>query len=234
MKLLAIDTSTERMSLALQVQDQRWSHDGAAGQQSSASLIPAILALLAQAGLALQQLDAIAFGQGPGAFTGLRSACAVAQGLALGANLPLLPIDSLLCVAEAACPRGQRVLSVMDARMGQVYAAAYAWEGQAWRIVQAPTLTTAAALAWPLAWHGQAIVLAGNAAQAHAAGLQHLVDAGADMQMQWPTATAMLRLAALAWQRGEAVSPELAAPVYVRDQVALTAAERAALKAASA
>lgn len=234
MKLLAMDTSTERMRLALQVQDQVWTHDGVGGQASSASLIPATLALMAQAGLTLPQLDAIAFGQGPGAFTGLRTACAVSQGLALGAKLPLLPIDTLMCVAEAACPQGPRVMSVMDARMGQVYAAAYAWEGQAWRVVQAPMLTTAAALAWPLAWHGQSFVMAGNAAPAHAAGLQHLLDAGAQAVSQWPTATAMLRLAALAWQRGEAVSPELAHPVYVRDQVALTTAERAALKAASA
>jgi tRNA threonylcarbamoyladenosine biosynthesis protein TsaB len=234
MKCLAIDTSTERMSLALQAQGQVWTHDGVGGQQSSASLIPSIMGLLRQAGVALPQLDAIAFGQGPGAFTGLRTACAVAQGLALGANLPLLPIDTLMCVAEAARGEHTRVMSVMDARMGQVYASACAWEAQAWQVVQAPMLTTAAALALPAEWSATSVVLAGNAQAAHAEGLQHLLGAGVQGLEQWPTASAMLRLAALAWQRGEAVPPELALPVYVRDQVALTTLERAAVKAASA
>ncbi|NBX56817.1 MAG: tRNA (adenosine(37)-N6)-threonylcarbamoyltransferase complex dimerization subunit type 1 TsaB, partial [Betaproteobacteria bacterium] len=158
----------------------------------------------------------------------------VAQGLALGAKLPLLPIDSLMCVAESACPLGPRVMCVMDARMGQVYAAAYAWQGPAWQVVQKPMLSTAAALTCPIEWQDQPFVLAGNAPEAHAAGLQHLVDAGARVQAQWPTATAMLRLAALAWHRGEAVTPERALPIYVRDQVALTSLERAAAKVASA
>ena len=133
MKLLAIDCSTERMSVALAQGDRRWTHEGVGGAQASAALIPAIMGLLDEAQLPLKELDAIAFGQGPGAFTGLRTACAVAQGLALGAKLRLLPIDSLLMLAHAALsthpslreaerrsnPPSDRVLSVLDARMGQ-------------------------------------------------------------------------------------------------------------------
>ena len=124
MKLLAIDCSTDRMSLALADGDLHWQHEGAGGAQASAALIPAIMGLLDEAQLTLKELDAIAFGRGPGAFTGLRTACAVAQGLALGADLPVLPIDTLLLLGEAARVHSPRVLCVLDARMGQVYVAA--------------------------------------------------------------------------------------------------------------
>src|SRR5437763_14596303 len=100
--LLAFDTATERMSIALNARGKTWTREGDGGAQASATLIPAILALLAQAGVALRELDAIAFGRGPGAFTGLRTACSVAQGLAFGANKPVLAIDTLLAVAEDA------------------------------------------------------------------------------------------------------------------------------------
>src|SRR5690348_11811729 len=119
MKLLAFDTSTEVMSIAVAHGAQLWQHTGAGGAQASSTLIPAIQALMAQAGLQFEQLDAIAFGRGPGSFTGLRTACSVAQGLAFGAsarllpgaNVPsqvrVLPIDTLLAVAEEArCQHG--------------------------------------------------------------------------------------------------------------------------------
>ena len=106
MKLLAFDTSTDHISIALTCPvdgvAQVWQHDGAGGALASGSLIPAIEALMAQAGLRYAALDAIAFGQGPGSFTGLRTACAVAQGLAFGAGIPVLPVDTLLMLAEQA------------------------------------------------------------------------------------------------------------------------------------
>ena len=131
MKFLAFDTSTDVMSIALSDGDRLWQHSGPGGAQSSTTLIPAIFTLLADAGLELGQLDAIAFGRGPGSFTGLRTACAVAQGLAFGANqgagIPVLPIDTLMAVAEEA--RFQRpgacgvltVTALLDARMDEMY-----------------------------------------------------------------------------------------------------------------
>src|SRR4051812_4707052 len=96
--LLVFDTATEHLSIAVAVGERVWSHESAGGALASATLIPSILRLLAEAGLTLAGLDAIAFGRGPGAFTGLRTACSVAQGLAFGANKPVLPIDTLLAV----------------------------------------------------------------------------------------------------------------------------------------
>src|SRR5690349_14531885 len=102
-RLLAFDTSTEAMAIALVLPDGGIrAVDAAGGTLASAQLVPEIMGLLADAGCTLQQLDAIAFGRGPGAFTGLRTACSVAQGLALGAGKPVLAIDSLMLVAEQA------------------------------------------------------------------------------------------------------------------------------------
>lgn len=106
LKFLAFDTSTDRLSVALTDGARVWEHSGPGGALASTTLIPAILALLAEAGLTLGELDAIAFGRGPGSFTGLRTACAVAQGLAFGANqgagMAVLPVDTLMAVAEEA------------------------------------------------------------------------------------------------------------------------------------
>jgi len=138
MKFLGIDCSTDRLSVALSHGSQRWQHDGEGGAKASATLIPAIMALLTKAQLQLSDLEAIAFGRGPGAFTGLRTACAVAQGLALGAHLPVLPIDSLALLAHTAGSLSPRVLSVLDARMGQVYVAAYEHSTEGWRCLLPP------------------------------------------------------------------------------------------------
>src|SRR5437868_14345813 len=140
--LLAFDTATERMSIALMHGAQVWARDEVGGAQASATLIPAVMALLADAGIALSAVDAIAFGRGPGAFTGLRTACSVAQGLAFGADKPVLPVDTLLVVAEdardGAAP--QRIWAVTDARMDEVYAAHYGYDGQRWTTLVAPLL----------------------------------------------------------------------------------------------
>src|SRR5712664_494190 len=143
--LLAFDTATERMSIALAHGGQVHAREAVGGAQASATLIPAILALLDEAGLVLADLDAIAFGRGPGAFTGLRTACSVAQGLAFGANKPVLPIDTLLAVAEDARQGADRqsVWVVMDARMNEIYAAHYGYADGHWETLVPPFLAHA-------------------------------------------------------------------------------------------
>jgi tRNA threonylcarbamoyladenosine biosynthesis protein TsaB len=229
--LLAFDTATEQMSIALQIGDAVTVHESAGGAQASAALIPGILGLLADAGIGVRALDAIAFGRGPGAFTGLRTACAVAQGLALGAGVPVLPIDSLLAVAEdaRAGAASQRVWVLMDARMDEIYAAHYAFDAGEWRTLVAPMLTTPALL--EQAWHDAAPqIVAGSAL----AAFSDRLDSGGAVRVPnaLPRARALLALAEPRWRAGAAVDAALALPLYVRDKVAQTTAEREAARAA--
>lgn len=228
--LLAFDTATERMSIALAARGRLWSHEADGGAQASAALVPAILALLAEAGVTLQQLDAIAFGRGPGAFTGLRTACSVAQGLALGAGKPVLPIDSLLVVAEDARDgdAAQNIWAVTDARMNEIYAAHYAFAAGRWTALAAPFLTTAAVLnqRWqaepPQVVAGSALEVFAELQPAAARRVPHAA----------PRAHALLPLAQAMWTDGGALDAALAIPLYVRDKVAQTTAEREAVRLA--
>jgi tRNA threonylcarbamoyladenosine biosynthesis protein TsaB len=226
---LAFDTSTEWLSLAVAQGDQTWVQTLPGGAQASASLIPAVMDLLAQAGLALTALDAIVMGRGPGSFTGLRTACAVAQGLALGAQLPVLPVDTLLAVAEearvqAGSPDHLTVLALLDARMDEVYNAVYRWSGGAWALLSPLQVCAPERIALPA---GPDVLQAGHVPEAYALSLP----SGPRVQAM-PTASALLRLAPGLWASGQAVPPEQALPVYIRDKVAQTTAEREALKAA--
>lgn len=229
--LLSFDTSTETLSIALAWRDgaqtRLLEHTGAGGAQASATLIPAIQALLAQAGLVPAQLDAIVFGRGPGSFTGLRTACSVAQGLAFGADVPVLPVDTLLAIAEEARERqgATRVVAVLDARMDEVYSAAYAWEGGDWRQEGGYGLGRPETLEVPAGW-----ALAGNAFNAYG---DRLPQAAARIDAL-PTAAALLRLAPARIAAGQALPAAGALPLYIRDKVAQTTQERAALKAATA
>lgn len=229
--LLALDSSTETLALALVCGDQIHTHEGAGGAQASAHLVPALMALLAAQGLTLAALDAIAFGRGPGAFTGLRTACAVTQGLAFGAGKPVLAIDSLMLVAEDAQAQADggldEVWVAMDARMGEVYAAHFAARGPGqWQVLDGPALLSPAALreCW-----GRPAAVAGSALTALAGSLGELP---APVYPQARSRAAALgRLARAAWARGERLDPDQALPVYVRDKVAQTTAERLAAAA---
>ncbi len=236
--LLAFDTSTERMAVGVLAGAQRWVDDRLGGPAASATLLPAIEALLQRAGRRLTDIDAIAFGRGPGAFTGLRMSCAVAQGLAFGLGRPVLPIDSLLIVAEQArqqCVATDRfeVGVVMDARMGQAYVARYRWSDGGWQVLQAPGLWTPEALAeaWaaepPAASCGSALELF-DGLLLRACPAPGRVAAGQDR------AGALLELAAQAWRAGAGLDAAEALPLYLRDKVAQTTAERAAVRALAA
>ena len=234
MNLLAFDTSTEQMSIGVQRGDRQWLHTGAGGAQSSGTLIPAVLRLLDAAGLTLAELEAIVFGRGPGSFTGLRTACAVAQGLAFGAGVPVLPIDTLLAVAEEArqAQGGTQVLALLDARMDQVYAAPWAWsEPAGWQAAGETVVCAPEALALPPTAAAGGWALAGNAFAAYGARLPSAVHA-LPRVAALPTARALLSLAPARLAAGQAVAADQALPLYVRDKVAQTTAERAAAAAA--
>lgn len=226
MKLLAFDTSTELLSIAVSggAGAPLLEHAGAGGAQASAALIPAIQQLLGRAGLRLQDLDAIAFGRGPGSFTGLRTACAVAQGLGFGADVPLLGVDTLTLVAEEARQHAgvTEVVAVLDARMGEVYWAPRRWRDGGWDTAEPPRLSAPEAVQVPSGW-----ALAGNALAQHAGRLP----AAAGRVEALPTAAALLRLAPALLTAGQAVPAAEALPLYVRDKVAHTTEERAALRA---
>ncbi len=228
MNLLAFDTSTDTLSIAVQRGEALWRHDGPGGAQASSTLIPAVRALLEQAGLDFAQLDAIVFARGPGSFTGLRTACAIAQGLAFGAGagrgIPVLPIDTLAAVAEEA--RRQhgctQVVAVLDARMDEVYTAACQWQDGTWHGAAAPALCAPQQVQAPVGW-----TVAGNAQAAYGERLAP----GARHVHALPTATALLRLAPGLLAAGGAVPADQALPLYIRDKVAQTTAERAAAQA---
>jgi tRNA threonylcarbamoyladenosine biosynthesis protein TsaB len=230
MKLLAFDCSTDRLSIAVQRARRIGRYRGAGGRESSSTLIPTILRLLAEAGIALRELDAIVFGRGPGSFTGLRTACSVAQGLGFGAGVPVLPVDTLLAVAEEARAQhgAHRVLALLDARMNQVYAAAWGWDAAAGWSPQGETVVCAPeAVRLPSDAGDTGWALAGNAFESYGARLPRAVAALPRFEA-WPGADALLRLAPAGIQAGRAVSAEQALPLYVRDKVARTIAERAA------
>lgn len=254
MRLLALDTATERMAVALADGDAHWHLNTEGGALASTQLIPCLLQALADRGLTLADLDALACGIGPGAFTGLRTAVSVTQGLAHGAGKPVLAIDSLLIVAEdargqacgtAAAQPGQgggsyptevppwSIWVLMDARMDEIYAAAYEYRDGAWQVRRAPALYSLDALA--AVWQAQPPERAAGSALTAFGG--RLPWPGA-VPPGWPTeadrAAALLRLARAAQGAGAHQSPASLLPVYVRDQVALTTEERAAVKARQA
>lgn len=230
MNLLAFDTSTDTLSIAVQHGDTVWQHTGPGGPQASATLIPGVCKLLAQAGLSFDTLDAIVFGRGPGSFTGLRTACAVAQGLAFGARggqgVPVLPVDTLLAVAEEARQQHgcTQVVAVLDARMDEVYYAQCEWLGadRGWRADADFGLGAPESVQEPAGW-----TIAGNARAPYGERLAPT----ANHVMVLPTSAALLRLAPALLAAGGGVSACDALPRYIRDKVAQTTDERAAMRA---
>lgn len=238
MNFLAFDTSTEVMSVAAGA-DARTVHvhAGAGGAQASFGLIATAQRLVREAGLTLGSLDAIVFGAGPGSFTGLRTACSVAQGLALGADLPVLPVNSLLAVAEDArlrhAPEALQldVMTLLDARMDEVYAAHWHWNGQQWQARGDVQLCAPQSVEVPqtVQW------LAGNVFAVYPGRVEQALGARAlNCVAALPSAPALLSLAPSLLRQGLAVPPQQALPLYVRDKVARTTAEREQDKARQA
>lgn len=223
MKILALDTSTDYCSVALWRDGEVDARDAPAGQRQSELLLPMVDGLLCHHGLRMKDLDGIAFGQGPGSFTGLRIACGVTQGLAFGAGLPVVGVSTLLALAEAA--RAERAVCCLDARMGEIYHAAYARVEGRWDTVHGPSLCSPeeAPLLPPDAWTG-----CGSGFAAHEAALRRRYAGRLSVIMPqvFPHARDIVQLAVQEFEQGRAISAAQAAPVYLRDKVALRSDER--------
>ncbi len=236
-RLLGMDTTTQRLVVALADGEVTVGIDEEGGARASSRLLPAVDELLRGAGLSLRDLDAIAFARGPGAFTGLRTAASAAQGLAFGLDLPVLPIDSLMVVAEdarlqaGALDVGTLVGVAADARMGEIYSATYAWRGDGWGIVDDAFLVEPRELL--ARWSAQPpTVIAGSALAVFADPLDR-VAAARRVAVARDLPQALALLARRAWRDGATVTAAQAQPVYVRDKVAFTTREREAAKAAA-
>jgi tRNA threonylcarbamoyladenosine biosynthesis protein TsaB len=236
--ILAIETSSELASCALLTGADAATATVLARASSgvrthSQAVLPMVQELLRSAGVRLADCAAIAFGAGPGSFTGVRTACGVAQGLAFGAGLPVLPLVTLEAMAEACRARtgATEVLAVLDARMNEVYWAQYRWHEGTWQTVAAPALCAPEAVT-PVAAAG--LVACGNGFAVYAdafAGAAFAPGAHADI-VPHARELALLGLAALA--AGGALPADQAQPLYLRNKVAFTSAERQVINAAKA
>lgn len=223
MNVLAIETSTEQLSVALAHAGSLHAVDRIVGNRHAEFVLPEIERLLEEAGIRLDLLGAVVFGAGPGAFTGLRIACGVAQGLALARNLPVLGVGTLEALAEGS--GADRVIACIDARMGEIYHAAYRRTARGWEALNAPELVAPEDVPVPDdgGWVG-----CGSGFHAHGSALmqcfgQRLVRVDPDAL---PRASAMLRLALPRLAAGAGKDPAEAAPLYVREKVALKTHER--------
>ncbi len=224
--ILAIETSSELASCALLRDSSVISRDSSGVRTHSQSVLPMIQELLAEAGIALSDCDAIAYGSGPGSFTGVRTACGVAQGLAFGASLPVVPVVTLDAMALACHQQhaASEVLTVLDARMGEVYWAQYRFDQDA-----APVTVQPPVLSAPGAVQPQGSPLAcGNGLSAYADAYAGTLCASGDAAVM-PHARQIAQLAALALAAGNTLAAVDAQPLYLRNKIAYTQAERAAM-----
>ena len=240
--LIALDTSTQEMSLAIQVGEVTRSWQGPGGAEASGQLLKQICELMTQCGGSLHSVHAVAFGAGPGAFTGLRTAASVAQGLALGAGAQVMALDSLMVVAETVWleaglldasvqitplqPASPQVGVIMDARMGEVYVGRYVRVDEGWQVLNAPALCDPAEVAalwggsqgWPTWVTGSGVPMLDLPSTVRVVQARDRV-------------AALLRLAQRGFAQGRGMDPAQALPLYLRDQVALTTAQRLAVAA---
>lgn len=214
--LLAIDTATEQCSVAVRVNGQTIARLTATARGHAELILPMIQEVMAEAGVGFADLDAIAFGRGPGAFTGVRLAVGVVQGLAFARNLPVLPISDLAAIAQQAVPRlsaGSTVLVCMDARMGEVYTGAFAVT-EAGLVAALNNEQVCAPEATPLVTAQQGLgagFIAYPVLRERFSTLPH--------ETALPRASEIALLAEHDFLSGKAVSAEQALPVYLRDQV---------------
>lgn len=247
MKLLAIETATEACSIALHVDGDVRERFEIAPRRHAALALPWAEALLAEAGITRRQLDAIAVSRGPGAFTGVRLAIALAQGIALALDRPVVAVSTLAVLAMRAAPgahpdavagrdiepAGAPVLATIDARMGEVYAGTFAWRDARLCAIGEEVLGPPATLVVPAigthaCWHA---VGTGLSAVEHALQARYSARLASHDATALPHAADLATLAVAAFARGEALAPEAIEPAYLRNNVALTISEQHALRA---
>ncbi len=223
MRFAAIETSSEWCSVALWGDGEIAAIERRAGQRHAELVLPMLERLLAQAGASLRDLDAVAFGAGPGSFTGLRIACGVAQGLAFARGIPVLGVSTLEAIAEES--GAGRAVVCLDARMHEVYYAALEKGPAGWRETIEVQCVAPAAAPLPAdgGWHG-----CGNGFAVYREALAARLGGtlGGIAPEVHASALAVARLAAPRLAAGQGVDAALAAPLYVRDKVALTTQER--------
>ncbi|MGY0558093.1 MULTISPECIES: tRNA (adenosine(37)-N6)-threonylcarbamoyltransferase complex dimerization subunit type 1 TsaB [unclassified Lysobacter] len=244
MKLLAFELSTEGCSVALWIDGEVHERFEVAPRRHAELALPWAEALLAQAGLKKSQLDAIAVGRGPGAFTGVRLAIAIGQGIALALDCPIVPVSTLAALAAGCRPAsaaqlpGQvagrpdgRILAAIDARMGEIYSGAFEWRNDGLIAISEEVVVAPDAAQLPSGpgdWHG---VGTGFEACDGALGSRLAARFASIDATALPHAAAVATIAAAALARGEGVAPERIEPAYLRNHVALTTAEQKALRA---
>jgi tRNA threonylcarbamoyladenosine biosynthesis protein TsaB len=224
LKILALDTSTEYCSVALSIDGEADFRGARAGQTHSQVVLRMVDELLRAHAVSLHDLDGIAYGEGPGSFTGLRIACGVVQGLAFGADLRVVGVGTLLAMAVGT--GSKRVVCCLDARMQEIYHAAYEYHLGSWHVVHAPSVCPPAAAP---ALNGGGWLGCGSGFLAHANVLQtsYVGQLDAIEPDRYPHAREIAQLALPRFRANEAVSSEKAAPLYLRDKVALRTDERA-------
>ncbi|MCD6618207.1 MULTISPECIES: tRNA (adenosine(37)-N6)-threonylcarbamoyltransferase complex dimerization subunit type 1 TsaB [Aeromonas] len=221
LKILAVDTATEACSAALLVGDKLFSRWEEAPRDHTRKILPMVQAVLEDAGISLSDLDAIAFGRGPGSFTGVRIGISVAQGLAFGAGVPMIGISTLAAMAQGAyrLDGAEQVLTAIDARMNEVYFGRYELIDGRMQLVGDEVVSEPAALVDVRGKLAGPVTCVGTGFETYGETLSGLADELAVSQVRFPAAEDMLPLARAAWLAGEAVPVEQATPVYLRDKV---------------
>ena len=231
MNLLALETSTESCSVALSRNGELISRSELAPRRHAELLLPMCDEVLADAGISRHQLDAIAVGRGPGAFTGVRLAISAAQGMALALDLPVIPVSSLAALALDAPVDAHPILAVIDARMGEIYAGAFERDSDGLvNLIDAETVGSAALLSLPRSGPWNVIGTGWDSYRDALLARMKVPPASTDGQ-RYPQASAVARLAIRELAYGHALAPEFAMPTYLRDKVALTSRERLSSKA---
>ena len=221
MKILALETSSDLCSVALLADGELRDHTRAAAHAQAELILPMVEALLGEAGISLKQIDALAFGRGPGAFTGLRVATAVIQGLAFGADRPVVPVSDLMALAAGAyrLHGARRILACLDARLQEIYWCAYQAEEADKLVACLPEQLSGVQQVQPPAgrWFGagSGFAVYGRALEAHLGDSLEACDAKLS-----PMARDIAALAARLFAEGQSVSAEAALPVYLRERVA--------------